>query len=143
MERINKQKAKQFVQGLENSNPTAEAFQRINNLVRGRPMEQNVRPRQDIYAEPQPERPDVADKFSPDSYKTFSDTNLDRQKADETLRRLRGEQPSQPQAAPAIPGDTKALMDQQQYLEQLQDFDRATPEDVQKLQRIKELLRTK
>lgn len=52
----------------------------------------------------------------------------------------------QPQQAPQqqqVPGNIKDMMEQQQYLESLQDFDRAGPDEIQKLQRIKEMLRQK
>lgn len=139
-ERINKQKAAQFVRGLENANPTADAFQRIKNMVQGKPLESSIKPRDDMYMPQSGERSNETQSFSPDSYKTFSDTNLDRQKADAVLKKLRGEQFQQPAPTPSVRGDIQALMDQQQDLEQRQEFEPLDQDDMQKLQRIKEML---
>lgn len=139
-ERINRKKAEQFVRGLEQSNPTKDAFQRIKNIVQGQPLEANIQSLNDKYTAKSEGRRET-NSFSPSSYETSSDTSLDRQKADAILQKLRGQQFQAPTPAPAVSGDIQALMDQAQDLETRQEFEQLDPDDMKKLQRIKEMLR--
>lgn len=138
-ERLNKRKAAEAERYLtEQYNPTRDAFQRIKQALGGAaPIHKNVP--DTIYNAPS-QTLESRPTFAPESFQSTTDTSMERQRADEILNKLRNQR-QPPQAPSSVPGDIQALMDQAQDLETRQEFEQLDPEDMKKLQRIKEMLR--
>lgn len=139
-----KSKLRQFQEGAETAvnDPSLdpdilikEKFKQLRQMI-GQPV-----PSSEIYQDQGEMRKRSLDGLSSQPFDMTQD-DMDRAKAVQQ-QLLKSKYPQTSPSTRELPGDIKALLDQQQYLEQLQDFDRAEPEDVQKLQRIKEMLRQK